>query len=125
MTTRLMDSVESSYNIDNNRIYGTGQSMGCMTVMLLAAEHPDLFTAEMFVDGQWDVNKLASLAGQKFFYFAAEGDDKAYAGQTDLLPVLQKDGAKVSTATWDATWSADQFTSAVKSELAKETVFIS
>ncbi|MFZ5969574.1 MAG: hypothetical protein ACOYVK_20635 [Bacillota bacterium] len=119
ITARLLNSVTSSYNIDENRLYGTGQSMGCMTIMYLSAEHPDLFAAQLFVSGQWDVSKLGPLANQKFFYIAAAGDQKASTGQTELLAALQKEGASISTATWDATWSADKFTTAVKSILSE------
>lgn len=36
---RPSESVESSYNVDQDRIYAT-ESMGCMIFMYLAAEHP-------------------------------------------------------------------------------------
>lgn len=119
MTTRLLNSVTSSYNIDKNRLYGTGQSMGCMTIMYLSAEHPDLFAAELFVSGQWDISTLGNLAKQKYFYIAAAGDDKASAGQVDIENMLKRAGTRYSTATWDATWTSDKFSSAVKSILSE------
>jgi len=120
MTPRLLNSVTSSYNIDKNRLYGTGQSMGCMTIMYLSAQYPDLFTAEFFVSGQWDISKLGNLASQKYFYIAAEGDDKASAGQIEVETMLKSAGAKYSAATnWDATWSADKFATAVNSILSE------
>lgn len=112
MTTRLLSSVKSKYSVDAKRVYGTGQSMGCMTVIYLAAEHPDLFTAELFVSGQWDVTKLANLAKEKFFYIAAGGDSKASGGQTDVEKMLKSAGVSYQTATWDATWPASKFSSA-------------
>lgn len=119
LTTRLLDSVTGSYSIDKNRLYATGQSMGCMTLMVLSAEYPDLFAAELFVSGQWDISTLGNLASQKFFYIAAEGDEKASAGQTDVKNMLQSAGIKFSTATWDATWSSDEFATAVASVLSE------
>lgn len=120
MTPRLLNSVTSSYNIDKNRVYGTGQSMGCMTIMYLSAQHPDLFTAEFFVSGQWDISKLGNLASQKFFYIAAAGDDKASAGQVEVENMLKTAGTKYSSATeWDATWPSDKSSSAVKSILSE------
>lgn len=119
MTTRLLDSVTSSYNVDKNRLYATGQSMGCMTLMYLSAQHPDLFAAELFVSGQWDISTLGNLASQKYFYIAAEGDDKASTGQVDIENMLNNAGTKYSTATWDATWDADKFSSAVASILSE------
>lgn len=119
MTARLLNSVESGYNIDKNRIYGTGQSMGCMTIMYLSAQHPDLFTAELFVSGQWNVSELGNLAKQKYFYIAAEGDDKASAGQIEVQTMLKSAGAKYSTVTWEATWSDEKFQTAVNSILSE------
>jgi predicted peptidase len=118
-TVRLLESVESSYNVDQNRIYATGQSMGCMIFMYLAAEHPDLFAAELFVDGQWDITQLSGLENQKFFYFAAEGDEKASAGQSEVMDLLKSSGISYSTAEWDATWSTDEFDTAVKQMLSE------
>ena len=48
-TKNLIDNVSTSYSVDANRIYGTGQSMGGMTILYLASQYPDLFAAEMFV----------------------------------------------------------------------------
>lgn len=119
LTPRLIQSITEKYSVDDNRIYGTGQSMGCMTMMIIAAQNPDLFAACMFVDGQWDASTLKDLAGQKFFCFAAEGDDKAYEGMQELIPVLEDAGASVSTAQYDATWSDEELTAAVEKEFAE------
>ena len=72
LTKRLIDDASTKYAVDTNRIYGTGQSMGCMTTLILASEYPDLYAACMFVDGQWDVSALKNLEKLKFVYFAAE-----------------------------------------------------
>ncbi|WP_157967851.1 MULTISPECIES: alpha/beta hydrolase-fold protein [Paraliobacillus] len=119
MTKRLLDSVISSYSIDEDRLYATGQSMGCMTLMYLSAEYPDLFAGELFISGQWDVTTLEPLASQNFFYIAAEGDEKASAGQEELLTTLENAGASISTATLDATWSAEESTAAIESILSE------
>lgn len=78
LTKRLIDSVAGTYAVDSGRIYGTGQSMGCMTTLILASEYPDLYAACMFVDGQWDASKLKGLEGQTFVYFAAEDDERSF-----------------------------------------------
>jgi len=106
LTARMIESIADEYAVDDNRIYGTGQSMGCMTMMITAAENPDLFAACMFVDGQWDVSELSGLAGQKFSYFAAIGDDRAYEGMQELIPVLKEGGSTVVSTEIDA--KADQ-----------------
>ena len=119
MTARMVKAIAAQYGIDQKRIYSTGQSMGCMITMYIAAKHPDLFAAELLVSGQWDVTVLKPLATQKFFYIAAGGDPKASKGQTDLLPVLKAQGAKVSTATWDARDSYTTLSKEAKQEIAK------
>jgi len=112
LTPRLLQSVISQYSVDPARVYGTGQSMGCMTVMYLAAQDPDLFAAELFVSGQWDVTTLSGLTQEKFFFIAAGGDENATGGQTDVQGLLTSAGVPFQTATWDATWSASEFTEA-------------
>jgi predicted peptidase len=119
ITFRLLNSITSQYNIDKNRLYTTGQSQGCMISLVLSTKYPDLFAAEWFVSGQWDITTLGNLAKQKFFYIAAEGDEKASGGQAEVKNMFTSAGVKYSTATWDATWSSDQFATAVKSILAE------
>ncbi|MER5217109.1 alpha/beta hydrolase-fold protein [Streptomyces sp. NPDC002838] len=114
MTPRLLSSVTGKYSVNAKRIYGTGQSMGCMTVMYLAAKHPGLFAAELFVSGQWDISELGNLAKENFFYIAAGGDEKASAGQTEVEKMLKSAGVSYQAATWDATWSEAQFSAAAK-----------
>ncbi len=90
LTARLVRHIASSYAVDQHRIYGTGQSMGCMTVMYLAAQHPDLFAATLLVDGQWDIAALGGLVSQTFLYVAAGGDDKALGGLEDVRHMLDQ-----------------------------------
>jgi len=106
MTRRLVQSVSSTYSVDPTRVYGTGQSMGAMTVMSLAATYPDLFAAELIVSGQWDITQLQGLAGETFTYTAAGGDENASGGQTDVQAMLDTAGVAYSTTELDATASA-------------------
>jgi len=115
MTKRFIDAMASEYAIDTNRIYGTGQSMGCMTTLILASEYPDLYAACMFVDGQWDVSTLSGLESQKFVYFAAEDDNSAYKGMQEVMAMFDADNVAYTYQQWDATWNADELTSAAQS----------
>ena len=101
LTRRFILDLEEKYLIDPARIYGTGQSMGCMTTMLLAAKYPDLYTAIMLVDGQWDINQLKGLESQKFIYFAAEDDDRAFKGLNEVAEMFEKDQIEFARAEWD------------------------
>ncbi|WDF32019.1 alpha/beta hydrolase-fold protein [Arthrobacter agilis] len=118
MTARLIESLKSEYAVDQDRVYGTGQSMGCMTVVALAAEYPDLFAAELLVSGQWDITELTGLTGENFVYTAAAGDDKASVGQTDVEQMLTDAGVSYNTATFDATWTAEESDAAAAELLA-------
>lgn len=110
LTKRFIDSMKENYAVD--RVYGTGQSMGCMTTLILASEYPDLYAACMFVDGQWDISTLSGLEGQTFVYFAAEDDTNAWNGAQEVMALFDQDGTGYSLAQWDGTWSADELTAA-------------
>jgi predicted peptidase len=118
MTARLVESLKTEYAVDPDRVYGTGQSMGAMTTMYLAAQYPDLYAAELIVSGQWDVSELSGLAGETFVYTAAAGDDKASTGQTEVEQMLTDAGIAYSSATFDATWSAEESAAAAAELLA-------
>ena len=51
----LVDSVMENYRgyIDENRIYGTGQSMGGMTILNMAAQRDNFFAGIAVVGAQW------------------------------------------------------------------------
>lgn len=114
LTARFVTWLQTKYSVDPARVYGTGQSMGCMTVMYLAAQHPGLFTAEYFVSGQWQPSQLAGLASARFVYFAAGGDSKSTGGQTDVKKILDAANVTYNAAQWDATWSASELASAAQ-----------
>lgn len=99
LTERMINEVSSEYAVDTDRIYGTGQSMGAMTTMYLAANYPDLYAAVLIVDGQWDVADLKGLENQNIIYVAAGGDEKASAGQQNVEAMLDADGVSYSKVT--------------------------
>ena len=118
LTKRLIDSVSEEYAVDTDRIYGTGQSMGCMTTLILASEYPDLYAACMFVDGQWDISTLSALEDQTFIYFAAEDDTNAYNGLQEVMEMFDEDGVDYTYAQWDGTWTPDELSEATEELLS-------
>lgn len=102
MTIRLLNTVINQYDIDKNRLYTTGQSMGGMMSMYFNIAHPDLFAASVFVGCQWDTEKMSGFINDKFFYIVAAGDEKAPKGMAALKTVLENEDAKISTAEWSA-----------------------
>lgn len=71
----LMDYLTETYSIDMNRIYGSGQSMGGMTVMAMASQRDNFFAAIMPMSCIWgsNFNKEYELAGNKYFNAPADG----------------------------------------------------
>ncbi|WP_049895633.1 alpha/beta hydrolase-fold protein [Oribacterium sp. NK2B42] len=112
LTKRYIDYMCEEYAVDAERIYGTGQSMGCMTTLILASEYPDLYAACMFVDGQWDISALSGLKDQTFVYFAAEDDISAWSGAQEVMEMFDTDGVSYEYVQWDGTWSVDELSSA-------------
>lgn len=112
LTKRYVDYMSEEYAVDTNRIYGTGQSMGCMTTLILASEYPDLYAGCMFVDGQWDVSELKGLEDQTFVYFAAEDDERAYAGMQEVMEMFDADDVSYKYEQWDGNASVDELTDA-------------
>lgn len=121
LTKRLIDDASTKYAVDTNRIYGTGQSMGCMTTLILASEYPDLYAACMFVDGQWDVSALKNLEKLKFVYFAAEDDTSAFNGMSEVMQMFDTDGVKYTYKQWDGGYTPDELTAAAKDLFAAGT----
>ncbi len=112
MTKNFIEDMEQTYAVDTNRVYGTGQSMGCMTTLILATEYPELYSACMFVDGQWDISTLSNLTNLNFVYFAAEDDTNAYNGMQEVMSMFDENSVSYNYAQWDGTWSTDELTSA-------------
>ena len=108
---KLLDSLKQEYRID--RMYTTGQSMGCMTSLYLNGKYPGLFTASLFVSGQWDISALQPLEGAKFFYITAGGDAKASGGQTEVMAMLDADNIPYSYGEWNAQNSEEEQNAAV------------
>ena len=91
---RMIEKITNDYDIHKDKIYATGQSMGCMTSLYLTANNPDLFAATLLVDGQWDINEIQGIKDRKFIYFAAEGDKKALEGQTNVKNYLKENNVE-------------------------------
>ena len=102
MTIRLLQTICKEYNVDTNRLYTTGQSMGGMMSFYFNITHPDLFAASLFVSSQWDTTKMKDFGRKHFFYIVAGGDQKASGGMKDLAEVLKENNARVDSASWSA-----------------------
>lgn len=118
---KLINKLKDQYSIDNNRIYSTGQSMGCMTSLYLSSKYSDLFAAYLFVSGQWDVSVLKGLERDKFFYITAGGDTKASGGQDEVMQMFDNEGIGYTYETWSAQESLEAQNQDVQNMIAQGT----
>ncbi|MBD8600988.1 peptidase [Pseudomonas sp. CFBP 8772] len=111
-TIDLIKALSDEYSIDRNRLYATGQSGGCMMSIAMDIKYPNFFAATFLVAGQWDPVRVKPLVSQKLWILVSQDDDKAFPGQNVLTQALEQEGAKISRASWDGTWTAEQFRAA-------------
>ena len=111
-TINLIKALTKQYSIDPQRLYTTGQSGGCMMSIAMDIKYPDFFAASFLVAGQWDPALVKPLARKKLWILVSQDDDKAFPGQNAITAVLEREGAKISRAVWDGTWTPDQFRAA-------------
>ncbi len=102
MVIRLLKSIVSEKNIDSNRLYTTGQSMGGMISMYYNITYPDIFAASLFVDCHWDTNKFGELVKHKFTYVTAGKEGSSFGNIQAVEDAAEKDGIKFEYASWSA-----------------------
>ena len=94
-TVALIGQLCHDFNIDQDRIYGTGQSMGCMQTIVTAINYPDLYAAMYLVAGQWEAEDCAPLVGKKIWIVVSEDDQRAYPGMNAITDYLVTKGASL------------------------------
>lgn len=98
MVLRLVEKMSKDKNVDSNRLYTTGQSMGGMISMYFNATYPDVFAASLFVDCHWDSATFDELVKHKFVFVTA-----GKAGTFDALEkAADSAGVKYEYAEWSA-----------------------
>lgn len=106
---RLIESLSSEYNIDQTRIYTTGQSGGGMLSIAMNIKYPGFFAASFLVACQWDAELVGPMVNDKLFIIVSAEDFKAYPGQNAITEKLESLGAAVNRAQWNGRWSAVEF----------------
>jgi len=71
MVARLVREIAKGHQVDANRLYTTGQSMGGMISMYYNSAYTDLFAASIFVDCHWDSATFPELVKHKFVFITA------------------------------------------------------
>ena len=116
----LLRHLIGSLAVDADRVYGTGQSQGCMANIAISDRHPGLFAAQYLVAGQWDVAEMAAMKDKKLWIVVCEGDFKAYPAMCQAMELWQSLGAKAvkGAAFWNPKASAEEMDANVKAMLA-------
>ena len=106
----ICDEVIEKYNIDPQRVYTTGQSMGCMSSFELMYRYPDRFAGALCVSGHWDREKIAACArrGQQLWFILSEADGHGYPCATDVKQILSDEGIKFGWYEWDGRLSPEE-----------------
>ena len=108
-TVELLKDLQTRYSIDKNRIYTTGQSMGCMSSIVLMLKEPDMFAGALLVAGKWNPELMKPLAKQNIWIISCEGDRHSMELQGKAVALWRENGATVSEATWKMEASPEEF----------------
>lgn len=107
-TIALLKDLQTRYSIDPKRIYATGQSMGCMSSIVMMLKEPDLFAAALLVAGKWNPSLMGPLDKQNIWIISCEGDVSSSSLQGQAVELWRSQGSKVTEATWDMTLPQEQ-----------------
>jgi predicted peptidase len=116
----VLDEVTAAYSIDMDRIYTTGQSMGCMTSCELMCTYPDYFAGAVLVAGQWDPVRCGkAMAHQNLWILVSWNDKKAHPGMDAICDAIVENGGTVARSILDG--SADAATLSLQATAALAT----
>lgn len=102
-TIALLKDLQTRYSVDPKRIYTTGQSMGCMSSIVMMLKEPDLFAGALLVAGKWNPALMGPLDKQNIWIISCEGDASSNTLQGQAVELWRSQGSSVSEATWDMT----------------------
>lgn len=117
-TMELMKYLSKNFPIDKSRIYGTGQSMGCMMLCEMLLRYPSFFAGSLLVAGQWNPRRMATAKDSKIWSIVAAGDAKAYPIMGACFANMKKAGGKLSRGHIDANAPASVINQQINSQKA-------
>lgn len=100
-TVKLLYDLSKNYPIDTNRIYGTGQSMGCMMLCEMNIRYPQLFGGCFLVAGQWNPETMSDLKDANLWVLVSEKDEKAFPIMGACMDEITEAGGKVTRGAID------------------------
>ncbi|HEV7491059.1 MAG TPA: prolyl oligopeptidase family serine peptidase [Rhodanobacteraceae bacterium] len=98
----IVDQISTSYNIDPDRVYVTGLSMGGMGTWSAVTAEPDRFAAAVPMSGNGDTNPADTVAAIPFWFFHAADDGTVdVSGSDNLVAALRDAGGDVVYTRYD------------------------
>ena len=88
ITNRLIIKLKSEYNIDSNKIYCIGTSMGGNAALYLLSNFQYLYTAGIIIDGFYEKRQILELIKTNFTYIVFKDNQKALNGQNEIKEYL-------------------------------------
>ena len=98
----LVDQIAATYNIDPDRVYVTGLSMGGMGTWSAVTSQPDRFAAAVPMSGNGDTNAASNVADIPMWFFHAANDNTVgVEGSDNLVAALRNAGASTIYTRYD------------------------
>ena len=98
ITINLISKIQKDYNIDSNRIYGTGQSIGAKAIVDLISLNKNLFASILIINAINLEESLINLVNISFTYIASEENKNAYNTQKNIMEYFESSNLKFSSA---------------------------
>lgn len=80
-TIALVEYFLKQYNIDRDKVYGSGYSGGGETMSFVMGKRPDLFTAYLHVSSKWEGEYAPVIEHELPVYFAIGRHDEYYGSE--------------------------------------------
>ena len=84
MIIKLIHKIKNEYNIDLNRIYGAGQSIGAETILYLIVKNPNIFAGSLFISPIKVDKALIASINAPFTYFAYQENSDSLITQNEI-----------------------------------------
>lgn len=93
----LIDDFASKNNVDKNRVYIVGLSMGAYGTYEMVARNPGMFAAAIAISGEGDLNRSKNMAHTEWKIYAGKKDNIVTWDKSERMAKgLENSGAKVS-----------------------------
>jgi len=114
---QLVQGVQNKYRVDEDRIYGTGLSMGGYGIWRMAMDYPDLFAALVPICGGGNPLTANKIKHLPLWAFHGEDDDIIPVQESKkMIDVLQKLGATEAKLTTYPNTAHDSWTVTYENE---------